>query len=95
MKSSISAVVHDRQFTVSVPDGIPDGARVEVLVVPIEEGVGIDESQWKCDAEAMKEWNDWLESMEPIDFATPGEFENSFQEHNVDAVRKQMFAEQP
>ena len=95
MKSSINAIVHDRQITVAVPEGIPDGTRVEVLLVPIDEQVGIDESQWKYDAEAMKEWNDWLESMEPIDFATPGKFEDAFQEHNVDAVRKQMFGEQP
>lgn len=95
MKSTIHAVVHDRHITVAVPDGIPDGTSVEVRVVPIEEQWGIDESQWKCDAAAMTDWNVWLESIEPIDFATPGKFEDAFQAHNVDAVRKQMFGEQP
>jgi len=91
MTPSILATVHDRQVIVPVSDEIPDGTRVEVRVVPVVAQVGVSESQWGCDAAAMKEWNEWLESIEPVEFAPTSNFDQEFQKSNVDAVREQMF----
>ena len=94
MTPSIQTVVHDRQITVSVPDEIPDGTRVAVLVVPLFEQIGIDESQWSSDAAAIKDWNEWLTTIEPIDFGQSCEFDDKFREYNLDAVRQQMLGDE-
>ena len=91
MSQAIQAVVHDRHVVITVPDSIPDGTRVEVNVVPITEQIGLSESQWRTDAEAIKDWNDWLPTIEQVDFAQPDDFDHEFQKFNVQAVREQMF----
>lgn len=75
---------------VTVADDIPDGTRVELRFVPVADQFGMDESQWRTDAAAIQEWRDWLDSMEPVEFATPNEFDLKFAEFNVQAVREQM-----
>ena len=90
MTQFTEATVHDRQIIISVSEDIPDGAKVEVRVIPVVEQVGLDESQWKTDDAAMKKWNDWLTTIEPIDFLPTTAFDQQFKKFNVEAVREQM-----
>jgi hypothetical protein len=55
----------------------------------------MDESQWRTDAVAIKEWSEWLDSMEPVEFAKPDEFDRKFAEFNIQAVSKQMLGDGP
>jgi len=93
MTQSIETTVHDRKVVVTVPDDIPDGTRVELRFVPAIDQIGIDESEWRNDADAVKDWNHWLTTIEPIDFPEPDDFDRKFAEFNVQAVREQMFGD--
>jgi hypothetical protein len=97
--STIKAIVQNRRVEVGVGDDLPDGTEVLVEVVPLAAGkVGIDESEWRDDAEALADWDAWLKSLEPLEL-TPEEqaanarFEEEFRRFNIEAVRKQMAAE--
>lgn len=52
--------------------------------------IGLDESEWRDDPEAIAEWERWLTTIEPIDFAEPDAFDQEFVRFNVEAVRRQM-----
>jgi hypothetical protein len=91
--TSIRAVVHDRRIDVPAPDDLPDGTEVEIRLVPVRETIGLDESQWRDDPEALADWAAWLETIGPIPFAEPDAFDEQFRRYNVEAVRKQMFGE--
>ncbi len=95
MTQSMQSIVHDRKVVVTVPDDIPDGTRVELRFVPVADQFGMDESQWRTDAVAIKEWSEWLDSMEPVEFAKPDEFDRKFAEFNIQAVSKQMLGDGP
>ena len=94
MTQSIETTVYGRKVNVTVPDDIPDGTRVELRFIPITDRIGIDEADWRNDADAMKDWNSWLATIEPIDFAEPDDFDRKFAEFNVQAVREQMFGDE-
>ncbi len=93
MTPSIEAIVHDRQITVPVPDEIPDGTRVEVRLLPVTADVGIDESQWRTDADSIREWCEWLDNTEPVQFRPADDFDERFRNYNIQAVREQMFGD--
>lgn len=93
MPQPMQTTVHDRKVVVTVPDDVPDGTRVELRFVPVDHQIGMDESEWRNDAAAIQDWNDWLGTIEPIDFAEPDEFDRKFAEFNVEAVRRQMFGD--
>lgn len=93
MTQSIETTVHDRKVVVTVPDDVPDGTRVELRFVPVDDQIGMDESEWRTDAASIKEWSEWLDSMEPVEFAEPDDFDRKFAEFNVQAVREQMFGD--
>jgi len=93
MTHSIETTVHDRKVVVTVPDAIPDGTRVELRFVPIDDQIGMDESEWRTDATAIEDWSEWLDSMEPVEFAEPDDFDRKFAEFNVQVVREQMFGD--
>lgn len=91
--NTIRTTVHDRQVVVTVSDEIPDGTSVEVKIAPVADQIGMDESEWRTGSEAMRDWSDWLETMEPVEFAKPDDFGREFQKFNVQAVREQMFGD--
>lgn len=93
MTASIRAVVHDRHITVLVPDEIPDGAQVEVRLISVASGVGMDESQWRTDADSIRQWCEGLDSSEPVEFRPADDFDKKFAEFNIQAVREQMFGD--
>jgi hypothetical protein len=88
---TIRAVVHDRRIEVPAPDDLPDGSEVLVEVIPAPgEKIGMDESEWRDDPDAIAEWVSWLETIEPIAFAPDDAFTDAFRRFNLEAVRKQM-----
>jgi hypothetical protein len=54
--------------------------------VAVREKVGLDESEWRDDPAALADWAAWLDTAEPVEFATPGPFEEEFPRFNVEAV---------
>jgi len=93
MTLSIQTIVHGRQITVPVPDDMPDGTRVEVRLLPIATEVGIDESQWRTDPESIRDWCEWLETTEAVEFRPADDFDERFRKFNIQAVREQMFGD--
>ncbi len=90
--NTIRTTIVDGHVHVPVSDELPDGTEVVVQIVaaPTNVEFGMDESQWRTDAAAIKEWSEWLDSMEPVEFAKPDEFDRKFAEFNIQAVREQM-----
>lgn len=68
--TSIRTVVYERRIELTAPDDIPDGTEVFVDVTPVGTGkIGLTESEWRDDAEALADWAAWLDTIEPVAFA--------------------------
>ena len=90
---TIRTVIHDRRIDFPAPRDLVDGTEVIVELSPVRDKIGLDESEWRDDPEALADWAEWLETIEPIDFAAEGAFEKEFRSLNVEAVRKLMSGE--
>jgi hypothetical protein len=72
----------------------PEGT--ELLVEPaIPFAVGLQESQWRSDAQAIADWENWLSTIEPRiltdqERADLMAYEAEHRRFNLDAVRQQM-----
>ncbi len=89
--TTIETTVQNRRVEVSAPSDIPDGTRVTVEVTPVlAEKVGITESEWRDDPEALADWRAWIKTIEPIEWVTNDEFDHEFRLFNIETVRKQM-----
>lgn len=61
----------NRRIEIPAPDELADGIEVMVDVTTVSERrIGIDESEWRDDAEALADWSVWLSTVEPIEWAT-------------------------
>ncbi len=96
--NTIKATVRNRRIELTAPDDLPDGTEVFVDVTPVSPNqIGIEESQWRDDAEALNDWDRWIKTIEPLELspeeqAANTRFEEEFRRFNVEAVRKQMAA---
>ncbi len=72
-----------------------------MIVEPIPragEKIGIDESDWRDDPASLADWDNWIKTIEPLEF-TPEEgtalarFSDEMRRYNVEAVRRQMEVE--
>jgi len=94
--SSIKTIVCDGRIQLKVPDDLPDGTEVLVDVrLSIPETVGIDESLWRDDAEALADWAAWLPTIESLELtheerAAHKQFDEQFRRFNIEAVQKAM-----
>ena len=78
------------------PISWPEGS--ELLVEPVGpsvEKIGIDESEWRDDPEALADWDAWLKTIEPPvltdeERATFAAYEAESRRFNLEAVRRQM-----
>ena len=53
-----------------VLDGVadwPDGCRVHIEPLSMDETIGLSEKQWRDSPEAIAEWIQWYESLEPLE----------------------------
>ena len=72
----IKTTVRNRRIDLPAPSELADGAEVLVKVTPIpNEKIGIDESEWRDDPEALADWEAWLKTIEPIDWPEPNAFD--------------------
>lgn len=89
MMSTIRAKVHNGRIELPAPAGLPDESEVLVHITPLQgDKIGLEESEWRDDAEALAQWETWLESIEPIPFAKGDSFDDEFASFNVEAVRR-------
>ena len=66
--STVKATVHGGRIEVTAPDELPDGTEVLVEVTPLSRGkIGIRESEWRDDPEALADWDWWIQRIEPIE----------------------------
>ncbi len=91
--TTIHTVIRDRRIDVPAPSDMPDGTAVRVELSIASGKIGLDESEWRDDPEAVSDWVAWLDTIEPIAFVKDGAFEEEFRRFNVEAIRKQMFGE--
>lgn len=94
--TKIKTTIRNGRIELRAPDELPEGTEVLVEVTPItRKKIGIDESEWRDDPEALADWDAWLKTLEPIEFSSEEQierdsFDEEFRRFNVEAVRKQM-----
>jgi hypothetical protein len=108
--SAIKGTFKNGQVVLDAPPDWPEGCRLKVEPEPLPEGtvmatdrprdehnpakIGLDESEWRDDPEALADWKAWLQTIEPVEF-TPEEaaiarFNEEMRRFNIEAVRRQM-----
>src|SRR5579872_1619053 len=94
--NAVKTTVQNRRISLLAPDELPDGTEVLIDITPLStDKIGIDESQWRDDPEALADWDAWIKTIEPIEL-TPEEvtanarFDEEFKQFNIEAVRRQM-----
>ena len=92
---AIKATWENGRILPSEPVDWPEG--IELIVEPLEsaEKIGLDESQWRDDAQGIADWVAWVDTIEPLVLSDQerAELERYREEHrrfNIEAVRKQM-----
>lgn len=99
--ASIKTIVRDGRIELKAPDDLPDGTEVLVDVIPscpipsCPEKIGLDESEWRNDPQALADWAAWLPTIEPIELtleeqAARDRFDEEFRRFNIEAVQKAM-----
>src|SRR5437660_1151192 len=94
--NTAKTTVRNRRIELNAPDEIPDGTEVLVEVTPvIGDKIGIDESEWRDDDEALADWDAWIKRVEPVELSAEEQerndrFNEETRRFNLDAVRKQM-----
>ena len=97
--NAIQAIWRNGQIVPFEPVNWPEGCRLVVEPVPLAQKVGLDESECGDDPASLADWEQWLQTIEPLEF-TPSEeenlarFQDAMRQYNREAVRQQM-AEEP
>src|SRR5258708_1955651 len=93
--NAIKAIWTNGQIVPAEPVDWPEGS--ELLVEPMlpSEKIGLDESAWRDDAEALADWEAWIQTIEPLEYtdeerAEMARYNEAFRRYNLEAVRKQM-----
>jgi hypothetical protein len=89
--NTFETTIQNRRIELDAPDDLPDGTKVIVDVMPSpSEKIGIADSEWRDDSEALADWKAWLKTIEPIEWIEFDHFDQVFRQFNIEAVRKQM-----
>jgi len=94
--SAIRANWINGQIVPLEPVDWPEGS--ELLIEPIApkpQRIGLDESEWRDDAEARADWEAWIGTLEPLEYmeeecVSLERYREEFRRVNLEAVRKQM-----
>ncbi len=65
---SFRTTIHNRRIEVPAMEELPDGTEVMVQLVPVNEPIGLNESDWDDTPEGIADWINWLDSLEPLSF---------------------------
>ena len=93
--NTITGTFQGGRVVPDAPVDWPDGTKVEINRANESAKIGIDESEWRDDAEALADWDAWIKTVEPLEF-TPQEeaemkaFDAKMRAFNIEAVRRQM-----
>jgi hypothetical protein len=73
----------------------PEGSELIVAPVATPGKIGLDESEWRDDAEALAAWDAWLPTVEPLvlideERAAFASYREELRKYNLEAVRRQM-----
>jgi hypothetical protein len=73
----------------------PEGSELIVEPVASPSKIGLDESEWRDDPQALADWEAWLPTVEPLDLsdderAAFASYREEFRKYNLEAVRQQM-----
>lgn len=79
----------------------PEGC--ELMIEPVgslSEKIGLDESEWRDDEQALADWETWLTQIEPLELtneeiAAMDQFARQMRAFNLEAVRRDMNLDQP
>lgn len=79
----------------SEPVDWPEGSELLVEPVAPSEKIGLDESEWRNDAESIKDWIAWVDTIEPLilsdeESAEMARYREEHRRFNIEAVRRQM-----
>ncbi len=93
--NSIRATWTNGQILPTEPVDWPEGSALLVEPLPTGEKIGLDELEWRDDAEALADWEGWINTIEPLDYADEereslARYWEEFRRFNLEAVRKQM-----
>jgi hypothetical protein len=97
--NAVQAIWRNGQIVPFEPVNWPEGCRLVVEPIPVTQKIGLDESEWRDDPASLADWDQWLQTIEPLEF-TPNEeesfrrFRDTMRDYNREAVRRQM-AEEP
>jgi hypothetical protein len=92
---AIRATVKSGRLELDAPPDWPDGTQVLIEPATASLVIGIDESQWRDDPDSLADWDAWIKTIEPLEFASQerariDEFDQQMRLYNVDAVGRQM-----
>ena len=92
---AIKATWTNGQIVPAEPVDWPEGSELLVEPVTSSEKIGLDESDWRDDAESIAEWVAWVDTIEPLvlsneERAEIERFREEQRRFNIEAVRKQM-----
>lgn len=92
---SIKATWTNGQILPSEPVVWPEGTELVVEPALGDGSIGLHESQWRDDPQAIADWERWLVSLEPLDLTEQEQadfaaYEAEHRRFNLEAVRKQM-----
>jgi hypothetical protein len=73
----------------------PEGSELIVEPVATPGKIGLDESEWRDDAEALAAWDAWLPTVEPLALTDEERaafecYREEFRKYNLEAARQQM-----
>src|ERR1700694_5653622 len=74
----------------------PEGSELVVEpLTPTLEKIGVEEAEWRDDAEALADWDAWLRTIETLALSDEGrpastQYNEEFRRYNLEAVRRQM-----
>ena len=93
--NAIKATWSNGQIVPAEPVDWPEGS--ELLVEPLapSERIGLNESEWQDNADALADWEAWIGTIEPLEYteeerASLTRYREEFRRYNLEAVRKQM-----
>ena len=96
--NAIKATWKNGQILPAEPVDWPEGSELVVEpVAPTAAKIGLDEAEWRDDAEALADWDAWLRTIEPPELtgeerAAFARYREEFRRYNLEAVRRQMEA---
>jgi len=69
----IKSVVKNGRIDLVAPADWPEGCEVVIEALPQSaDKIGLDESEWRDDPEALADWEAWIKTLEPLEY-TPEE----------------------